>query len=162
MQSSVRCLHVVCMKNMDHKCFCVSPTLHDVFCDVCKDNTPTTCMHVYGFLFTHPHPLNYCTAKSVSLFTFLLFLFVNSLCMLTTVWSSFVCLFVWCIILVCLFLSFAPFSFYWRLILLIFGFPLKSVTYLQHSCLMNNGRERVTVIIFIRRFHFDLLLLPPI
>lgn len=36
------------------------------------------------------------------------------------------------------------------------SFPLKSVTYLQHSCLMNNGGETVTISISIRRIRFDL------
>lgn len=34
--------------------------------------------------------------------------------------------------------------------------PLKSVTYIQHSCLMNNGGETVTISISIRRISFDL------
>lgn len=34
------------------------------------------------------------------------------------------------------------------------SFPLKSVTYIQHSCLMNNGGETVTI--SIRRISFDL------
>lgn len=36
------------------------------------------------------------------------------------------------------------------------SFPLKSVTYLQHSCLMNNGGETVTISVSIRRICFDL------
>lgn len=36
------------------------------------------------------------------------------------------------------------------------SFPLKSVTYIQHSCLMNNGGETVTISISIRRISFDL------
>lgn len=40
------------------------------------------------------------------------------------------------------------------------SFPLKSVTYLQHSCLMNNGGETVTISVSIRRICFDLGCLP--
>lgn len=40
------------------------------------------------------------------------------------------------------------------------SFPLKSVTYLQHSCLMNNGGETVTISISIRRIRFDLCYSP--
>lgn len=35
-------------------------------------------------------------------------------------------------------------------------FFLRSVTYLQHSCVMNNGGETVTIIVFISKTNFDL------
>lgn len=43
-------------------------------------NTPATCVHVDGFISSHPHPLNSCTAESVSLLVFRYFFTVFTSC----------------------------------------------------------------------------------